>query len=143
MYDNNSDSNKKKYSYILIPTVNKQISIVIHDNSIGCNKQEYSNILTDNKQTKHDEGHFYEEVASETYSNTNRKVEVIKNIKFENNLMNGENKIEPAIKSNLVERQERIIMAERTLEVTPEYFTGNEDVKRFLEQYSMITVRLG
>jgi len=139
VHDNNSDFNKKEYNNILIPTVNKQISIVFHDSSIGSNRQEYSNILTDNKQTKHEVGHFYDEVASETYSNTNRKVEVTKNIKFENNLVNGENEIESAIKSNPRERQERIIMAERTLKVTPEYFTRNEDVKRFLEQYSMIT----
>jgi len=32
-------------------------------------------------------------------------------------------------------------MAERprTLQATPEHFTGNEDVKKFLRQYSMIT----
>jgi len=102
VYDNNLDFNKKEYSNILIPTVNKRTSTVLHDNSIGSNTQQYGKILTDNKQINQDVGHFYDEVASETYSNTNREVELTKKIKFENKLelVNKWKKGEPAIKSN-------------------------------------------
>ena len=56
-------------------------------------------------------------------------------------LNNGRNKEEQLIHNITEKNQGKYIMNERprTLHVTPEHFTGNEDVKNFLKQYSMIT----
>jgi len=56
-------------------------------------------------------------------------------------VIKGENKTEQLINNIKKKNQEENIMSERprALHVIPENFSGNEDVKKFLRQYSMIT----
>jgi len=120
-----------------------------YDNLVESGNNLYNNGLEQiiNKQGERKLVHFYDEVPSVDYSITNKNLDVElvneTNLVSEGNtivVIKGEDKKEQLI-SNIGKNQEKNIMSERprALHVIPEHFSGNEDVKKFLRQYSMIT----
>lgn len=98
--------------------------------------------ITINKQIKQDLGHIYDDVASLDYTRV-ENIEKKINIGLPNNkvLLDNKNKVGQLLENKSKNSNIIANMTEkrRSLHITPDYFTGNEDVKKFLKQYSIIT----